>query len=84
MGDFVERIYQRTEDIELKHAKQLISLSDKKYAINIVPEVIEMFGDADYEQDMKEFMTSVGCNLATTSVPEVQQIAEERNLDINF
>ena len=59
VDEFVERITQKTEELDLEHAKQMIALSRKRYAINIVPDIIAIYGDADYEKDRENFRKSM-------------------------
>ena len=57
-----------TEGLELKHAKERIELSKKNYAVNIVPDIIELFGNADYEEDIRKHKQTVSLRLPEPAV----------------
>ena len=77
VDEFVDKITRVTEDLDVMHAKQIIALSDKKYAINIVPDIIAMYGNADYEKDIEEFKKSMGLCLASESDVKFDNMNEE-------
>ena len=83
IDDFVDAFNQRVEELGLKHAKQLIALSEKKYAVNIVPEIIEIFGDADYDKDIMAHRKSMGDCLRSVSEIEMEKISVENVDDID-
>ena len=51
---FVKKMDKLAVELDLKHAKQRIKLAKENYAVNIVPDVIELFGNADFESDMRK------------------------------
>lgn len=81
VDEFVDKVTRVTEDLHVMHAKQIIALSDKKYAINIVPDIIAMYGDADYEKDIENFRRSMGLSLASESDVKLDSMNEEIKMD---
>ena len=63
VDDFLGKMKQKTEELNLKHAKEIIALSKKRYAINIVPDIIDLYGDADYDDNMKRKRASMHTRL---------------------
>ena len=74
VGDFFGKMKQATEELNLKHAKEIIALSKKRYAINIVPDVIDLYGDVDYDENMKRKRASTRARLALESNYEMDEI----------
>eukprot|EP00795_Rhopilema_esculentum_P013677 gene13677-4581_t len=68
VDEFIKKIHVMTEELELKHAKQIIELSNKNYAVNIVPDIIELFGNADYEEDIRKHKHTVSLGLPKPTV----------------
>lgn len=73
VGDFVARFKRLVDELDLEHAKELIALSEKKYAINIVPDIIKIFGDSDHGKIIPENARSWDESFENTKKTDLRQ-----------